>query len=176
MQPTFPSPGCPNRSTTVGSRLTARRSRLGTFRARDVTFFGMAAILRSTLSMSVATTLSRITGYARTMTQATVLGTGAVANAYTFSNTLPTQLYELFMGGLLSSIFVPLLVERLTRHGEQDARRLTNALLTAILPFLCVVVFLVIIFAGPLVNLVTAWGPAEDFSRGEAQEATAVAV
>ena len=136
----------------------------------------MAAILRSALSMSVATTLSRITGYARTMTQAAVLGTGAVANAYTLSNTLPTQLYELFMGGLLSSIFVPLLVERLTRHGEDDARRLTNALLTAILPFLAIVVLIACVFAGPLVNLVTAWSPAEGFSRQEAQKATSLAV
>jgi putative peptidoglycan lipid II flippase len=136
----------------------------------------MAAILRSTLSMSVATTLSRITGYARTMTQATVLGTGAVANAYTLSNTLPTQLYELFMGGLLSSIFVPLLVERLARHGEDDARRLTNALLTAILPFLAVVVLIACVFTGPLVNLVTAWSPAEGFSREEAREATSLAI
>jgi putative peptidoglycan lipid II flippase len=136
----------------------------------------MAAILRSALSMSVATTLSRITGYARTMTQAAVIGTGAVANAYTLSNALPTQLYELFMGGLLSSIFVPLLVERLTRYGEEDARRLTNALLTLILPFLSVVVLLVFVFAGPLVNLLTAWGPAGSFSRQEAQQATFLAI
>jgi putative peptidoglycan lipid II flippase len=136
----------------------------------------MVAILRSALSMSAATTLSRVTGYARTMTQAAVLGTGAVANAYTLSNTLPTQLYELFMGGLLSSILVPLLVERLTRHGEEDARRLTNALLTLILPFLGAVVFLAIFFAGPLVNLLTAWEPSGDFSRQEAQEATALAI
>ena len=126
--------------------------------------------------MSAATTLSRVTGYARTMTQAAVLGTGAVANAYTLSNTLPTQLYELFMGGLLSSILVPLLVERLTRHGEEDARRLTNALLTVILPFLGAVVFLAIFFAGPLVNLLTAWEPSGDFSRQEAREATALAI
>jgi putative peptidoglycan lipid II flippase len=144
--------------------------------APDVTFSDMAAILRSALSMSVATTLSRITGYARTMTQAAVLGTGAVANAYTLSNALPTQLYELFMGGLLSSIFVPLLVERLTRHGEDDARRLTNALLTAILPFLAVVVLIACVFTGPLVNLVTAWSPAEGFSREEAREATSLAI
>jgi putative peptidoglycan lipid II flippase len=136
----------------------------------------MATILRSALSMSVATTLSRITGYARTMVQAAVLGTGAVANAYTLSNALPTQLYELFMGGLLSSIFVPLLVERLTRYGEDDARRLTNALLSAILPFLGFVVLAACVFAGPLVNLVTAWSPAEGFSREEAREATSLAV
>ncbi|HEU4848417.1 MAG TPA: lipid II flippase MurJ, partial [Rubrobacteraceae bacterium] len=134
----------------------------------------MAAILRSALSMSVATTLSRITGYARTMVQAAVLGTGAVANAYTLSNALPTQLYELFIGGLLSSILVPLLVERLTRYGEDDARRLTNALLTAILPFLAVLVLIACVFAGPLVNLVTAWSPAEGFSREEAREATSL--
>ena len=136
----------------------------------------MAAILRSALSMSVATTLSRITGYARTMTQAAVLGTGVVANAYTLSNMLPTQIYELFMGGILSSIFVPILVERLTRHGEEDARRFTNALLTLILPFLGAVALLGIVFAEPLVALTTAWGPAEDFSRQEAQEATSLAV
>src|SRR3712207_877412 len=136
----------------------------------------MAAILRSVLSMSAATTLSRMTGYARTMTQASVLGTGVVANAYTLSNALPTQIYELFMGGLLSSILVPLLVERLSRHGEEDARRLTNVLLTLILPFLGIVALLGVIFAEPLVALTTAWGPTEDFSRQEAQEATSLAV
>ena len=136
----------------------------------------MAAILRSALSMSAATTLSRITGYARTMTQAAVLGTGVVANAYTLSNMLPTQIYELFMGGILSSIFVPILVERLARHGEDDARSLTSALLTLILPFLGVLATLGIVLAEPLVALVTAWGPSEDFSGQEAREATSLAV
>ena len=136
----------------------------------------MAATLKPVLSMSAATTLSRITGYARTVTQAATLGTGAVANAYTLSNALPTQIYDLFMGGLLSSIFVPLLVERLTRHGEEDARHLTNALLTLILPFLGVLALLGIFFAEPLVALTTAWRPAEGFSRQEAQQATSLAV
>jgi putative peptidoglycan lipid II flippase len=80
------------------------------------------------------------------------------------------------MGGLLSSIFVPLLVERLTRYGEEDARRLTNALLTLILPFLGVVALLGILLAEPLVALTTAWEPTEDFSRQEAREATSLAM
>jgi putative peptidoglycan lipid II flippase len=142
----------------------------------DITSLTMAATLRSMLPMSATTTLSRITGYARIVTQAATLGTGAVANAYTLSNALPTQINELFMGGLLSSIFVPLLVERLTQHGEEDARRLTNALLTLIMPFLGIVALLGIFFAEPLVALTTAWGPTEDFSRQEAQEATSLAV
>ena len=107
--------------------------------------------------MSVATSLSRVTGYLRTITQAATLGTGAVAGAYTLSNALPTQIYELFMGGLLSSVFVPLLVERVAHHGEEDARAFTNALLTITLPFLSALAFLGIVFAEPLVLLTTDW-------------------
>lgn len=107
--------------------------------------------------MSVATALSRITGFLRTMTQAATLGTGVVANAYTFSNTLPNQVYELFMGGLLSSIFIPILVERLTNKGEEDARDLVGALLTLILPVLCVVVGLGVVFARPIVGFASGW-------------------
>lgn len=108
--------------------------------------------------MSVATTLSRITGFLRTMTQAATLGTGVVANAYTFSNTLPNQVYELFMGGLLSSIFIPILVERLTNKGEEDARELVGALFTMILPVLVTVVALGVVFAGPIVVFTSGWG------------------
>ena len=107
--------------------------------------------------MSVATSLSRITGYLRTMTQAATLGTGAVAGAYTLSNALPTQIYELFMGGLLSSILVPLLVERIARYGQEDARAFANALFTIILPFLVVLAILGIVFAEPLILLTTDW-------------------
>lgn len=107
--------------------------------------------------MSAATFLSRVTGYLRTMTQAATLGTGAVAGAYTLSNALPTQIYELFMGGLLSSILVPLLVERVARHGEAEARAFVNALLTVVLPLLAVLAVLGIVFAKPLILLTTDW-------------------
>jgi putative peptidoglycan lipid II flippase len=73
------------------------------------------------------------------MVAAAVLGTGIVANAYTVAHGLPTMIYELFMGGILWSIFVPLLVERMTTHGEEDAQNLTNALLTLIMPFLALI-------------------------------------
>ncbi len=126
--------------------------------------------------MSAATTVSRLTGYARTMVQAATLGTGAVAGAYTLANALPTQIYELFMGGLLSSILVPLLVERHTRHGAEDARGFTNALLTLVVPLLAVVAVLGIVFAGPLVGLVTDWSAAGSLSPEEARQRTELAV
>lgn len=121
----------------------------------------MTAILRSVLSISVATILSRATGYARWMAQAAALGAGYVADAYTASILLPGLIYELFMGGILYSIFIPVLVDRITKEGEEDARRLTNALFTLVLPLMVVLSLIGIVFARPLVLLVTDWQSAE---------------
>jgi putative peptidoglycan lipid II flippase len=117
----------------------------------------LTAILRSVLSISVATVLSRATGYARWMAQAAALGAGYVADAYTASILLPSLIYELFMGGILYSIFIPVLVDRITQVGEEDARRLTNALFTLVLPLMVVLSLIGIVFARPLVLLVTDW-------------------
>jgi putative peptidoglycan lipid II flippase len=136
----------------------------------------MGAILRAMLSISAATVLSRATGYARTMVQASVLGVGVVANAYAVSYLLPGLIYELFTGGILYSIFIPLLVDRMTKEGEEDARRLTNALFTLVLPLLAGVTLLGVVFAGPLVALTTNWTGAEDLSPAAARETTDLAV
>jgi putative peptidoglycan lipid II flippase len=117
----------------------------------------MISILRSILSISVATILSRATGYARWMAQAAALGAGYVADAYTASIILPSLIYELFMGGILYSIFIPVLVDRITKVGEEDARRLTNALFTLVLPLMVILSVAGIVFARPLVLLVTDW-------------------
>jgi putative peptidoglycan lipid II flippase len=140
------------------------------------TILTMAAILRAMLSISAATVLSRATGYLRWSVQAAVLGTGVVANAYAVSYILPGLIYELFMGGILYSIFIPLLVDRMTAHGDDDARRLTDALFTLVLPLLAAVTVLGMVFAEPLVKLVTNWTAAEDLSPRVARETTELAV
>ena len=136
----------------------------------------MTAILRAMLSISAATVLSRATGYVRTMAQASVLGVGVVANSYAVSYILPGLIYELFMGGILYSIFIPLLVDRMTKEGEEDARRLTDTLFTLVLPLLAAVTLLGIVFAEPLVALATNWTAARELSAEAAQETTDLAV
>ena len=69
----------------------------------------------------------------------------------------PGLIYELFMGGILYSIFIPVLVDRITRYGEEDARLLTNALFTLVLPLMLILSLVGIVFAEPLVGLVTNW-------------------
>lgn len=126
-------------------------------------------MLRAMLSISAATVLSRATGYARWMAQAAVLGTTLVADAYTVSIILPSLVYELFLGGILYSIFIPVLVDRMTTHGEDDARRLTNALFTLVLPVMTALALVGIVFAEPFVTLFTEWGAAEEVSQAQAE-------
>ena len=138
----------------------------------------MTGILRSILSISAATVLSRATGYLRWSAQAAALGAGAgavVAQAYAVAVLLPSLIYELFVGGILYSIFIPVLVERMTSHGEDDARRLTSALFTLVLPLMGLMALVGIVFAGPLVGLVSDW-EASTLSAAEVRQAEGYAV
>jgi putative peptidoglycan lipid II flippase len=86
-------------------------------------------ILRAAGTMAVATLVSRITGLVRTMVLAAALGVGLVNDAYNSANTLPNIVYELLLGGVLTSVVVPLLVhaqERDRDGGTAYAQRLAT--------------------------------------------------
>jgi putative peptidoglycan lipid II flippase len=61
--------------------------------------------------MALGTIASRGSGLLRQVILAIAIGQLAVANAYTFANNLPNMVYELLLGGVLSSVVVPLLVK-----------------------------------------------------------------
>ena len=86
-------------------------------------------ILRAAGTMAVATLVSRITGLLRTVVLAAAIGVGLVADAYNSANTLPNIVYELLLGGVLTSVVVPLLVhaqERDRDGGTAYAQRLAT--------------------------------------------------
>ena len=71
--------------------------------------------------MAVATLVSRVTGLIRTVMLTAAIGAGAVGNAYNTSNTLPNIVYELLLGGVLTSVVVPLLVHAQDRDSDGGA-------------------------------------------------------
>jgi putative peptidoglycan lipid II flippase len=86
-------------------------------------------ILRIAGAMAVATLVSRITGLLRTMVLTAAIGTGLVGDAYNVANTLPNIVYELLLGGVLTSVVVPLLVRAQDRDrdgGVAYAQRLAT--------------------------------------------------
>ena len=77
--------------------------------------------------MAIASLVSRITGFLRQLALVTVLGLGVVNDSYTVANTLPNIVYELLLGGVLTSVMVPLLVRAQTEDadgGDGYTRRL----------------------------------------------------
>ena len=73
---------------------------------------------RSTRRMAVATLASRSTGFLRTAVLGAVLGVGAVGDAFNLANTAPNIVYELLLGGILTSVVVPLLVRAARADGD----------------------------------------------------------
>jgi putative peptidoglycan lipid II flippase len=84
---------------------------------------------RSTRVMAVGTVASRGTGFVRNAAIAAVLGVHTVGAAYNVANTTPNIVYELLLGGILTSVIVPVLVRAAKNdpdHGEAYAQRLLS--------------------------------------------------
>ena len=78
--------------------------------------------------MAIGSLVSRVIGFVRNMLIGMTLGAG-IGDAYTSAQFLPGQIYELLLGGILSSVLIPLLVRR--RKADPDGGRLfTQRLLT----------------------------------------------
>jgi putative peptidoglycan lipid II flippase len=76
--------------------------------------------------MAVGTLVSRGTGFLRTLVLVYAVGIGALGNAYNNANTLPNTVYYLMLGGIFTSVVVPLLVRAARRdpdRGEAYAQR-----------------------------------------------------
>ena len=125
----------------------------------EVTSAG-TALARSAGVTGVATLASRILGLARDQVLAAFFGAGSDMDAFIVAFRIPNLVRDLFAEGAMSAAFVPTFTSRLTLHGKDDAWRLANNLITALLVVTGGAVVAGVVFARPLV---TAY--AGDFSR-----------
>lgn len=73
---------------------------------------------RSARTMALGTLASRATGFLRTAVIGAVLGVAALGDAFNLANTTPNIVYELLLGGVLTSVVVPLLVRAAKQDGD----------------------------------------------------------
>ncbi|MEV4728509.1 murein biosynthesis integral membrane protein MurJ [Saccharopolyspora sp. NPDC049426] len=71
---------------------------------------GKPSLLKASGSMAIATLISRITGFLWKLLLAFAVGFGVVNDSFNVSNTLPNSIFELLIGGVLTSVVVPVLV------------------------------------------------------------------
>jgi putative peptidoglycan lipid II flippase len=111
-----------------------------------------SSLIRSSAGMAAGTLVSRVTGFLRTLVLVYAIGVVGLGNAYNNANTLPNTVYYLMLGGIFTSVVVPLLVRAARRdpdRGEAYAQRMFTLGAAALL----VVTVVATLLAGPLVDL-----------------------
>ena len=114
-------------------------------------------VVRATGVMSVGTALSRVTGFLRLAAMAWALGITEtrLADSYAIANITPNILYELALGGILTSVVVPVVVEWLETHGRDEAWDAVRRLLTLAAVGLTALAVVAIVAAPWIVDLYT---------------------
>lgn len=123
--------------------------------------------LRSSGKLSIAVAASRVLGLVREVMFAALFGAGAIADAYQVAFRIPNLLRDLFAEGALSAAFVPTFLAELLGKREGDdpqtkrepdreaAYRLGNLTLAGVLLVTGTLSLLGIVFAEPIVQLIS---------------------
>jgi murein biosynthesis integral membrane protein MurJ len=113
---------------------------------------GGQSLVRSSSVMAVGTLASRVTGLLRTLVLVPAIGQLALANSYNYANTLPNTVYNLAIGGILTSVIVPLLVNAAKRDSDRG-QKYDQRMFTLVTICLLVLTLAATIFAGPIARL-----------------------
>ena len=123
------------------------------------------SIGKSAALMSVLVIISRITGFLRTWGQVFAMGVTVTASCYTVANNLPNQLYELVMGGMLVTAFLPVYLSVKRDEGREAANLYTSNLISLVFLIMGAVCLLGIIFASQVV-WTQSFGANHEFDHG----------
>jgi putative peptidoglycan lipid II flippase len=119
------------------------------------------SFVRNTIVMSTGTAISRLTGFLRLSAMAFAIGITEtrLADAYNVANITPNILYELALGGILTSVVVPVVVEWMQARGREVAWDVVRRLFTIAIVVLSGIALLGIVLAPWIVDLYTVGYP-----------------
>jgi putative peptidoglycan lipid II flippase len=123
---------------------------------------GRAAVLIGTI-----TVFANLVGFGRQLVFAHTVGSTCLGTAYTTANQVPNIIYDIVLGGALTSAVVPVLAgpaaRRLSAAGDHaataEASQIASALLTWTVVLLAPVSVLIVVTAGPLVSVLLSGAP-----------------
>ncbi|MHB0976392.1 MAG: murein biosynthesis integral membrane protein MurJ [Candidatus Aquicultorales bacterium] len=130
------------------------------------------SIARRSVVMSSITVVSRLTGYLRVAVMAFALGATAVisfgggrvgiGDSYNLSNIIPNIIFDLLVGGILYSVFVPIIVEKLAEGDDEEVWRVASSMINLAALATLAISVLGFVFAGPVIRFMTGSKPASD--------------
>ncbi len=131
-----------------------------------------AGIARGAALVAGLTIASRILGLVRTLVFSQTVGAGCLGTAYVTANQVPNLLYELVLGGALTSAMVPILA-RSAEHADADPQararvsQITSALLTWSVILLVPLTLAIAAAAHPIASLLIPANPNAHCPRGD---------
>jgi putative peptidoglycan lipid II flippase len=117
-----------------------------------------AGIARGAAIVAGLTVLSRLLGLIRTLVFSQTVGATCLGTAYVTANQVPNLLYELVLGGALTSAMVPVLARSAERAAIDPAEKarvgnITSALLTWTVVIVVPLVVVIVAASGPIASL-----------------------
>jgi putative peptidoglycan lipid II flippase len=121
-------------------------------------------IARGVAVVAGLTILSRILGLVRTLVFSQTVGASCLGTAYVTANQVPDLLYQLILGGALTSAMVPVLARSAQRAAHDPAEKarvgqITSALLTWTVVITVPLVLAIVVAAGPVASLLNPSNP-----------------
>jgi len=111
-------------------------------------------LARSAGLISLAILASRLLGVARESVLASYFGASAPMDAYNVAFRIPNLLRDLFAEGAMTSAFVPAFTRVLQQRGREEAWRLGNLVINALLVITGTLAILGMVFAAPITALI----------------------
>lgn len=101
--------------------------------------------------MVAATLLSKVLGLARDSLLTAYFGAGMESDAFLTASTLPTTLFDVVIGGVISATFIPVFNDIKARSGKDEAMNFVNKFVTLIVCITILISIIGIIFRTQLV-------------------------
>ena len=101
--------------------------------ADDMGSSDYSTVGRSAGLMTILTIVSRVTGFIRTWAMAAAIGMSLLSSSYQVANNLPNMLYELVMGGMLVTAFLPVYMGVRREQGREASNEYVGNLLGILL-------------------------------------------
>ena len=105
-------------------------------------------------TMGIIVIAAKFLGLLRDILVANLYGSGTEAIAYETASRLPVTLFDLVIGGVVSSAFIPVFNSVMVKKGQKDAMKFANSYVNFILLICSAIAAAGIIFARPLVSLI----------------------
>jgi len=117
-----------------------------------------AGIARGAALIAGLTLLSRLFGLTRTLVFSQTVGASCLGTAYVTANQVPNLVYELVLGGALTSAMIPILARSAERSASDPAEKahvsqISSALLTWSVVILVPLALVIAATAGPIASL-----------------------